>query len=129
MTTILVVEDEKAISRIIVDNLIFEGYEVLAAADGPTGLELALSDRADLILLDIMLPGGLNGYDICRQMREQGLTTPVIMLTARSEEVDKITGFELLFGLWMQLLWVVFFILLCRVLLNRGLARYSGYGG
>ena len=95
MTTILVVEDEKAISRIIVDNLIFEGYEVLAAADGPAGLELALSDRADLILLDIMLPGGLNGYDICRQMREQGLTTPVIMLTARSEEVDKITGFEL----------------------------------
>jgi len=95
MTTILVVEDEKAISRIIVDNLIFEGYEVLAAADGPTGLELSLSDRADLILLDIMLPGGLNGYDICRQMREQGLTTPVIMLTARSEEVDKIIGFEL----------------------------------
>ena len=95
MTTILVVEDEKAISRIIVDNLTYEGYEVLAAADGPTGLELALSDRADLILLDIMLPGGLNGYDICRQMREQGLTTPVIMLTARSEEVDKITGFEL----------------------------------
>ena len=95
MPVILVVEDEKPIARIIADHLEFEGYEVLTAADGPTGLELALSDRADLVLLDIMLPGGLDGYDICRAMRERSLTTPVIMLTARTEEIDKVLGFEL----------------------------------
>ena len=95
MTKILVVEDEAAIARIVVDNLEFEGYEVAAAADGPSGLEQALAAGADLILLDIMLPGGLNGYDICRKMREAGVDTPVIMLTAKSEEIDKVLGLEL----------------------------------
>ena len=95
MSKVLVVEDEPAIARIIADNLEFEGYEVERVGDGPAGLERALSGASDLILLDIMLPGGLNGYDICRKMRETGLNTPVIMLTAKSEEVDKVLGLEL----------------------------------
>ncbi len=94
MSTILVVEDERPIARVLIDNLEFEGYTVLAAYDGVRGLELALSAQADLILLDIMLPG-MNGYDICRKLRQAGLKTPVIMLTARGEEVDKVLGLEL----------------------------------
>ncbi len=95
MTTILVIEDEQAIARVVIDNLEFEVYEIMHAADGPSGLALAMTARADLLLLDIMLPGGINGYDICRKMRAAGLDTPVIMLTARSEEVDKVLGLEL----------------------------------
>ena len=94
MSKVLVVEDEPAIARIIADNLEFEGYEVERVGDGPQGLERALSDSADLILLDIMLPGGINGYDICRRMREAGINTPVIMLTAKSEEVDKVLAWS-----------------------------------
>lgn len=94
MATILVVEDERPIARVLVDNLEFEGYTVLVAYDGIEGLELALSGRADLILLDLMLPG-MNGYDVCRKIRERGLNTPVIMLTAKGEEIDKVVGLEL----------------------------------
>ena len=94
MSTILVIEDERPIARVVIDNLEFEGYTVLAAYDGIQGLELALSGRADLILLDLMLPG-MNGYDICRKLREEGLDTPVIMLTAKGEEIDKVLGLEL----------------------------------
>jgi len=94
MVTILVVEDERPISRALVDNLEFEGYTVRAAYDGPQGLEMALAGEADLILLDLMLPG-MNGYDVCRKLREQGHQTPVIMLTAKGEEVDKVLGLEL----------------------------------
>jgi len=94
MPTILVIEDELPIAKGLISNLEFEGYEVLSAPDGPTGLELALSGRADLIVLDIRLPG-MDGYQICRRIRERGLGTPVIMLTARGEEVDRILGLEL----------------------------------
>lgn len=94
MATILVVEDEQPISRVIADNLSFEGYDVLQAGDGPAGLEMALGQQVDLILLDIMLPG-MNGYDVCRRLREAGRATPVIMLSARGEEVDKVLGLEL----------------------------------
>jgi len=94
MPIILVVEDEESIAEPMVENLEFEGYEVLYARDGNRGLELALSGRADLILLDIMLPG-LNGYEICRRMREEGMDTPVIMLTARGEEADKVRGLDI----------------------------------
>ncbi len=94
MATILVIEDERPISRAIVDNLEFEGYEVRAAFDGNGGLEMAMRGDADLILLDIMMPG-MNGYDVCRRLREAGNATPVIMLTAKGEEIDKVLGLEL----------------------------------
>ena len=94
MPTILVVEDEESIAEPMVENLEFEGYEVLDARDGNRGLELALLGRADLVLLDIMLPG-VNGYEICRRMRDEGIDIPVIMLTARGEEADKVRGLDI----------------------------------
>jgi len=94
MPTILVIEDEESFAEPLIENLEFEGCEVLSATDGPRGLELALSEKADLILLDIMLPG-LNGYEICRRIREQQLTTPIIMLTAKGQEADKVRGLDI----------------------------------
>ncbi len=91
---LLVVEDEKNIVDILAFNLRREGYEVIAAMDGATGLTLALAEDPDLILLDLMLPK-LDGFELCRRLREQGRTTPVIMLTAREEESDKVLGLEL----------------------------------
>ena len=94
MPTILVVEDEESIAETLVENLQFEGYQVLQARRGDQGLELALSDQADLILLDVMLPK-MDGYQICRRLRQAGMTTPVIMLTAKGEEVDKVRGLDI----------------------------------
>ena len=91
---LLVVEDEKNIVDILAFNLKREGYEVVAAMDGATGLTLALAEDPDLILLDLMLPK-LDGFELCRRLREQRRTTPVIMLTAREEESDKVLGLEL----------------------------------
>ena len=91
---ILVVEDEAAMVRLLRDNLTYEGYEVLVAADGETAVEVALQARPDLILLDIMLPK-LDGLSVCRQLREKRLDTAIIMLTARSLEQDKITGLKI----------------------------------
>ena len=91
---ILVVEDEKNIVDILVFNLVREGYDTLEAYDGETGLQLALEQDPDLILLDLMLPK-LNGFDVCRSIREKGQTTPILMLTAREEEADKVLGLEL----------------------------------
>ena len=70
-------------------NLGREGYDTLEAYDGPTGLQLALEQNPDLILLDLMLPG-MNGFDVCRKVRESGSSTPILMLTAREEESDKV---------------------------------------
>ena len=91
---ILIVEDEKNIVDILSFNLTREGYDTMEALDGKTGLQLALEQDPDLILLDLMLPE-MNGFDVCRSLREQGKTTPVIMLTAREEETDKVLGLEL----------------------------------
>lgn len=91
---ILIVEDEKNIIDILSFNLSREGYDTMEALDGKTGLQLALEQDPDLILLDLMLPE-MNGFDVCRSLREQGRTTPVIMLTAREEETDKVLGLEL----------------------------------
>jgi two-component system response regulator VicR len=91
---VLIVEDEKNIVDILSFNLGREGYDTLEALDGKTGLRLALEQDPDLILLDLMLPE-MNGFDVCRTLREQGRTTPVIMLTAREEETDKVLGLEL----------------------------------
>jgi two-component system response regulator VicR len=91
---VLIVEDEKNIVDILSFNLGREGYDTLEALDGKTGLRLALEQDPDLILLDLMLPE-MNGFDVCRALRQQGRTTPVIMLTAREEETDKVLGLEL----------------------------------
>jgi DNA-binding response OmpR family regulator len=94
MGRILVIEDEPQMLRGICDNLEFDGHTVETAADGRSGLERILHDTFDLILLDVMLPG-LSGYDVCKTARSKGITTPIIMLTARGEEIDKVLGLEL----------------------------------
>jgi DNA-binding response OmpR family regulator len=94
MKTILVVEDDSSILRGLRDNLQFEGYEVLEAKDGNTGLKLALEQSPDLLLLDIMLPG-MNGHEICRKLKSQDPNTPIIMITARDAEMDKVSGLDL----------------------------------
>ena len=91
---ILIIEDEKNIVDILVFNLSREGYDTLEAYDGEAGLQLALEQDPDLILLDLMLPKR-NGFDVCRAIREQGRATPILMLTAREEETDKVLGLEL----------------------------------
>lgn len=93
-TRVLVVEDDKAIMLGLEESLRFAGYEVLAATDGPSGLAKARSEKPDLILLDLMLPG-MSGYEVCRELRDDGHTEPIIMLTARQEEFDKLHGFEM----------------------------------
>ena len=92
--TILIVEDEKNIVDILSYNLTKEGYTALEAYDGEAGLQLALEQDPDLILLDLMLPKK-NGFDVCREIRQAGRTTPILMLTAREEETDKVLGLEL----------------------------------
>ena len=89
--TILIVEDETNIVDILSFNLEREGYNTMEAYDGQTGLQLAREQNPDLILLDLMLPK-MNGFDVCRQLRADGSTIPIIMLTARSQEMDKVTG-------------------------------------
>ena len=91
---ILVVEDERNIVDILTFNLAREGYDTLEALDGGVGLRLALEEDPDLILLDLMLPK-MDGFEVCRRLREQGRATPIIMLTAREEETDKVLGLEL----------------------------------
>ena len=91
---ILIVEDEKNIVDILSFNLGKEGYETLEAYDGAAGLQLALEQNPDLILLDLMLPK-MNGFDVCRAIRQENRSTPIIMLTAREEETDKVLGLEL----------------------------------
>ena len=92
--TILVVEDDESLMLGIEENLKVAGYDVLTASDGPSGLQAAVDSRPDLVILDIMLPG-MSGYDVCRKLRDKGFQTPVVMLTARQEEFDKLHGFEL----------------------------------
>ena len=92
--TILIVEDDPAMLRGLKDNFEFEGYGVLTAADGEKGLRLACDSKPDLILLDIMLPK-VNGYEICRLVRKEGLDMPIIMLTAKGQESDIILGLNL----------------------------------
>ena len=91
---ILVVDDEKTIVDILKYNLEKEGFEVICAYDGEEGFALALSEKPALILLDIMMPK-LDGFTVCQKLREQKIQTPVIMLTARAEEIDKVLGFDI----------------------------------
>jgi two-component system alkaline phosphatase synthesis response regulator PhoP len=94
MKRILFVEDEPAFAVGMIDRLQSEGYEVEWAAAGPAGYDMALARPFDLIVLDIMLPGK-NGFDICRDLRREGVNAPVLMLTARGEVVDRVLGLKL----------------------------------
>lgn len=90
--TILVIEDEQNINDILTFSLGKEGYKTLSALDGVTGLEMALNENPDLILLDVMLPG-MDGFEVCKQIRMTS-QVPIIMLTAREDELDKVLGLE-----------------------------------
>jgi DNA-binding response OmpR family regulator len=91
---ILIIEDEPDLALGLRNNLEYEGCEVITARDGEEGARLACQERPDLILLDIMLPR-LSGLDVCRLLRSKGMNTPIIMLTARGQEIDKVIGLEI----------------------------------
>jgi DNA-binding response OmpR family regulator len=94
MTKILIVEDEPNMVAGLRDNFEFEGYEVLSAYDGSEGLEKALAHSPDLVLLDVMMPK-MSGLDVCKQLKAKRPSIPIIMLTARGQEIDKVVGLEL----------------------------------
>ena len=91
---ILLVEDEPGLVLGLTDLLCHEGYEVETASDGLSGFQLASAGRYDLLLLDVNLPGK-NGFDVCRDLRQRGVTTPILMLTARGQVIDKVLGLKL----------------------------------
>jgi two-component system alkaline phosphatase synthesis response regulator PhoP len=94
MTKILIVEDEPNMVSGLRDNFEYEGYEVISAGDGVEGLSRALADSPDLVVLDVMMPR-MSGLDVCKQLKAKRPSLPVIMLTARGQEVDKVVGLEL----------------------------------
>jgi len=94
MPRILIVDDEPDIVRGLEDNLRFEGYDTLSATNGAQGLEVALRAAPDLVLLDVAMPT-LSGWDVCRELRRKGIDVPIIMLTARGDEADRVQGLEL----------------------------------
>ena len=94
MSKILIVEDEPAMRLGLKDNLEFESYQVELAIDGAEGLKKATASQYDLIILDVMMPK-MSGFDVCKAMRKAGVLTPIIFLTAKSEEIDKVLGLEL----------------------------------
>ncbi|MCV9385346.1 response regulator transcription factor [Reichenbachiella ulvae] len=93
MTKILVVDDEMAMRQGLVDNLMFEGYEVDEAENGKVALDKIQSESYDLIVLDVMMPE-LSGFDVCKQLRQAGNQVPIILLTAKGEEIDRVLGLE-----------------------------------
>jgi len=93
-TRILIVEDEPAMVEGLRDNFEYEGYDVISAADGAEGLERALKDQPDLVVLDVMMPK-MSGLDVCKQLKGKKPSIPIIMLTARGQEIDKVVGLEL----------------------------------
>ncbi len=94
MDRVLIVEDEEAILLALEDDLRAEGYEVASATDGPSGLSMAENHAYELIVLDIMLPG-MNGFEVCKRLHQANVTTPILILTAKSQEIDKVLGLEL----------------------------------
>ena len=94
MARILIVEDEPNMVAGLRDNFEYEGYEVITAPDGVAGLERALSEAPDLVILDVMMPR-MSGLDVCKQLKSKRPSIPIIMLTARGQEVDKVVGLEL----------------------------------
>jgi DNA-binding response OmpR family regulator len=93
-TRILIVEDEPAMVTGLRDNFEYEGYDVISAEDGVAGLERALADDPDLVVLDVMMPR-MSGLDVCKQLKSKRPSLPIIMLTARGQEIDKVVGLEL----------------------------------
>src|SRR5262245_10327464 len=93
MNRIVVIEDDPAILRGLSVNLRSQSYEVSSAADGEEGYRLVRQQQPDLVILDLMLPG-LDGYEICRRLRRDGISTPVLMLTAQDREADRVDGFD-----------------------------------
>src|SRR3989441_8187732 len=91
---ILIIEDEPGIRLALNDELRFEGFDVELAEDGPAGLAAVLRSEPELVILDLMLPGR-NGFEICREIRARGIRTPIIVLTARNQEIDKVRGLGL----------------------------------
>jgi two-component system alkaline phosphatase synthesis response regulator PhoP len=91
---LLLVEDEPGLVMTLTDRLLAEGYDVESATDAPSGLEAAGTGTFDIVILDVMLPGG-NGFDVCRALRQRGVQTPILMLTARGQVVDKVVGLKL----------------------------------
>jgi len=91
---ILIVDDEPSMRMGLKDNLEFEGYQVDTAEDGVKGLEKMINNKFDLVLLDVMMPN-MSGLDVCKSVREKGVGTPIILLTAKGEEIDKVLGLEL----------------------------------
>jgi len=94
MARILIVEDEHEMAMGLKDNFEFDGHHVSIAEDGEKGLQMALHDAPQLIILDVMLPKK-SGFDVCKELRQKGMRTPIIMLTARGQEIDKVLGLEL----------------------------------
>ena len=94
MDKILIIEDEANIRQLVSYHLAKSGYEIYEAEDGVRGLELALTENPGLLLLDLMLPE-MNGMEICRRLREQGSNIPIIILTAKNRDGDKVNGLEL----------------------------------
>src|SRR4026209_77737 len=90
---ILIVEDEPAMVAGLRDNFEYEGYDVISAADGVSGLEKALADSPDLVVLDVMMPR-MSGLDVCKQLKAKRPSVSIIMLTARGQEIDKVVGLE-----------------------------------
>jgi two-component system alkaline phosphatase synthesis response regulator PhoP len=91
---VLLVEDEEGLILTLTDRLEAEGFTVKSAADGESGLAMALAEKFDLIILDVMLPRK-NGYDVCRDLRQKSINTPILMLTAKGETIDKVLGLKL----------------------------------
>lgn len=94
MKRILIIEDDLAILRGLKDNLEYESYEVLTATDGEQGYSLIREKKPDMVILDLMLPR-MSGYELCRKVRSEGNAIPILMLTARGEEVDRVLGLDL----------------------------------
>lgn len=94
MNRVLLVEDEEGLILTLSDRLKSEGFDVTAASDGETGYNRAVTESFDLIILDVMLPKK-NGFDVCRDVRKEGVSTPILMLTAKGETIDKVLGLKL----------------------------------
>ncbi len=94
MPKVLIVEDDAAMATALHDGFVYEGYEVVLARDGEAGLKAARGQTADVVILDVMLPK-MSGLDVCKRLRSEGNGVPIIMLTARGQEIDKVLGLKL----------------------------------
>jgi DNA-binding response OmpR family regulator len=94
MSVVLIIEDDPSILSGLSDNLKCEGYDVITATDGETGYRMALDKKPDLLILDLMLPQ-MGGYEVCRKLRSSGVATPIMILSARSEEANRVLGLNL----------------------------------